>query len=227
MFSTIFLKTFPQLKQIKDVSINCIINMYLDISWVAYSHKFKSILVLSTIALKRDLQMFQKLKLWFCLATIFVFCLDSFCPRPEMLTRKTVFSPKPTTLFPCAKADMEKVQQECQVCPNISIMVWKRVIRVLAKPRGELLLQLEFQPAIPLLNLALNELVFSVFASQSQAGISFILNVGLFSFVSSISFAIEILLTFINKVFHILSSISLPPNFSQIFWGLSENDSHC
>lgn len=63
MFSTIFLKTFPQLKQIKDVSINCIINMYLDISWVAYSRKFKSILVLSTIALKRDLQMFQKLKL--------------------------------------------------------------------------------------------------------------------------------------------------------------------
>lgn len=101
------------------------------------------------------------------------------------------------------------------------------MIRVLARPQGGELLQLYFQPAIPLLNLALNELVFGVFASQSQAGISFILNVGLFSFVSSISFAIEILLTFINKVFHILSSISLPPNFSQIFWGLSENDSHC
>lgn len=103
----------------------------------------------------------------------------------------------------------------------------KRVIHVLAKPSGG-----NFSSCgstLPSLSgsLALNGLFFGLCASQSQAGISFILDVGLLSFVSSISFAIEILLTFINKVFHILSSISLPPNLSQIFWGLSENDSHC
>lgn len=57
MFSLYFLKTFPQRKQIKDVSIHSITKMYLDMSWGVCSHKFKSILVLSAVVLKRDLQM--------------------------------------------------------------------------------------------------------------------------------------------------------------------------
>lgn len=53
----------------------------------------------------------------------------------------------------------------------------------------------EPQPAIHLMDLAFKELVLRLFASQCQPGILFILVGGFFSFVSSISFAIQ---TFIN-----------------------------
>lgn len=103
----------------------------------------------------------------------------------------------------------------CKVCDH-----------ALGKTRRRLLLQLS--STLPSLStLAFNGLVLSLFVSQFWPGLSFFLNAGPFSFVSSISFAIEILLTFINKVFHILSSVSLPPNLSHISWGLSENDSYC
>lgn len=49
MFSQYLLKAFPQLKQIQDVGLYCVTNMYLDVSWSSYSHKFKTILLLSTI----------------------------------------------------------------------------------------------------------------------------------------------------------------------------------
>lgn len=51
-----FWKPFPQLKQIRDVSIHCVTNAYLEISWGAHACKFKSILVVSALVLKRDLQ---------------------------------------------------------------------------------------------------------------------------------------------------------------------------
>lgn len=143
MFSPHFLKTFPQLKQMKDVRIHGVTNKYLYISWGAFSCKSKPVLLLSAVVFKTDLQMLQKLEPWFWLAAIFVFHFENFCQRSQVWMREIAFSPKPTNSFPCCKKlTWRKFGKD--VRSALTYLSWsaRHVSRLLAKPWGGELLQL-------------------------------------------------------------------------------------
>lgn len=165
--------------------------MHVDTSWSEFVPKFKSILLYQLLSFKEIPRCCKTFKfLIFEWLPFFLFSLKVPVKGPKCEWRRLLLVQNLPTFFHPAEKLTEQNWQRRWVCPDISVTVftvesgfWQRLNKGTspAEPR----------PAIHLPDLAFHELVLSLFASQFQPGISFILVGGLFSFVSSISFAIE------------------------------------
>lgn len=189
---TLLLKMCLPLNHIKNISIcherlTCMwiflgVNSFLSSSpfcFINYCHS------------KRSPGVVKLLNFWFFwVASIFPFQFKSFCQRPKVWMKKIAFSPEPTNFLPsCRKADGAELARMLGLPWYISDSLHCGV-RLLAEPeQGNFSSWAE--AAIHLPDLASHDLVLSLFASQFQPGRSFTLVGGLFSFVSSISSAIE------------------------------------
>lgn len=156
-----------------------------------------------------------------------LFQFKSFCQRPKVWLKMIVFNSEPTYAFPsCNKAVGANLARVSGLPWHIhrGLQMWNQA---LGKALRRELLQLS--PSLPSISWIWHLRSWSWGSLHLSVSLEYSLFLLEGFSVLSLVFPLQykLLLTSINKVFHILSSISLSPNLSQIFWDLSESDPHC